>query len=180
MDTVNGKCAAVRGYRPTGDICLETAGRIPITGRLIVKKRFLSAAMLASAALAVGAIASPASAGTLRYTFTGFCDGLTLVRDGLTYGGERTGCASEPAGGISMRIRTNLNVYIDVATTNGSTSFSYFLDIPHLQWWLYETSGGVYSVTDSGTLTPGAPTLAQAGLKSTTSTKATHPLTGPF
>lgn len=145
-----------------------------------MKSLVMKTLLLASAAVAVGAIAPSASAGTLRYTFTGFCDGIKLTKAGVTYGGERTGCVSDPAGGVAMRVRGNPTVYIDYATAdNGTGTFTYFLDIPGLQWFLYDTQGGVFTEINSGTLTAGPPP-AEVGLKSSSSSKAKHPLSGPF
>lgn len=136
--------------------------------------------LLASAAVAVGAIAPSASAGTLNFTFDGFCDGVSLVKSGVTYGGERTGCVTDPAGGVAMKVKGNPTKYIDYATSDsGSGVFTFFLDVPALQWFVYDTSGGVFSLINSGTMTAGAP-QAKGNLKSSTSSKATHPLSGPF
>jgi hypothetical protein len=149
-----------------------------------MKSIIAKAALLASAALAVGAIATSASAGTIKYTFAGFCDGLTLTQDGVTYGGTHTGCTdNDAAGGVIMKVKGNPTTYVDIATSNAAdlpgVVLTYFLDLPAKAWFLYETSGGVFTDIQNGTLTKGAPESPR-GLHSTTYMKPARPANGPF
>lgn len=123
--------------------------------------------MFASAAIALGALASPAMAKTLTYTFgvTGggaHCDGLTLTQATVghpTWGGTHTGCTNnDPAGGYNVRVNGGPN--LDIATTNttiGSEAMTYFLNLKQQFWYLYEVDGGDFQQIDSGPLLRGAP-----------------------
>lgn len=140
-----------------------------------MKTTFLKAAMFATAAIAVGALASPSMARTLKYTFgiTGggtYCDGVTLTQSGVTWGGTHTGCAQDAqAGGISMKVSENSTKYVYISTTSSpsaTTVENFFLDTHSMLWYLYETSGGVYTEINSGPLIRGALPRAPGGRSS--------------
>jgi hypothetical protein len=149
-----------------------------------MKSTIVKAALLATAALALGAIATSASASTMKYTFTGYCDGVTLTTDGVTYGGTHTGCTNnDAAGGVAMKVKTNPTPYADIATTDSENApgvvETFFLDLPAKTWYLYETIDGVFTDFNSGTLTKGAPKVEKVGLHSTAS-KPARRVNGPF
>ena len=130
-----------------------------------MKTRLLRSGVLATAAIATAALASPTIAKTLKYTFGNssggaYCDGLTLTQDGVTWGGTHTGCAEDAqAGGVSMKVSDNSTKYVYVSTTDGlgdTTVENFFLDTHAMLWYLYETSGGVYTEVNSGPLIKGA------------------------
>jgi hypothetical protein len=139
-----------------------------------MKSKLPKVAVLATAVIAIGAMASPLMARTLTYTFgeTGggaHCDGITLkTSNGITYGGTHTGCTdNDPAGGYKVKVNGGSN--LDIATTNELSESSYgaltyFLNLEQNEWYLYITSGGVFGQIDSGPLIAGAPPLnARAG-----------------
>ncbi|MEO7026906.1 MAG: hypothetical protein ABI056_05055 [Caulobacteraceae bacterium] len=130
-----------------------------------MKTKFLKVTVLATAAIAVAALASPTMARTLKYTFgiTGggaYCDGLTITQNGVTWGGTHTGCDDDAqAGGISMKVSGNPTKYVYISTTDNpsaTTVENFFLDTHAMLWYLYETSGGVYTELNSGPLLKGA------------------------
>ena len=130
--------------------------------------KLLKATVLATAAIAVGALAAPVMAKTLTYTFgiAGggvYCDGITLTQATTghpTWGGTHTGCTNnDPAGGYDVKVNGGAN--LDIATTDtaiGNTSaFTYFLNLKQQYWYEYQTIGGVFEQTNSGPLIRGAP-----------------------
>jgi hypothetical protein len=133
-----------------------------------MKSTLLKATVLATAAIAVGALASPAAAKTLKYTFgtasgAAYCDGLTLTTtNNSTYGGTHTGsCVNpDPAGGYMVKVNGGPN--LDIATTYSATStsaYTFFLYLKGNVWFLYQTIDGVFQQTNSGVLIKGAPPL---------------------
>jgi hypothetical protein len=133
----------------------------------------LKATLLATAAIAAGALASPVMARTLTYTFGiagggAYCDGVTLTQATTghpTWGGAHTGCTNnDPAGGYSVNVNGGPN--LDIATTDtqiGTQAYTYFLNLKQQYWYLYETIGGVFIQTNSGPLIVGAPPAIPAG-----------------
>jgi hypothetical protein len=130
--------------------------------------KLLNATLLATAAIAVGALASPVMAKTLTYTFGtvdggAYCDGLTLTQATVgqpTWGGTHTGCTNnDPAGGYNVKVNGGAN--LDIATTDtaiGNTSaYTYFLYLKGNEWFEYQTIDGVFEQTDGGPLINGAP-----------------------
>ena len=129
--------------------------------------KICKAAVLATAAIAVGALASPVMAKTLTYTFGisgggAHCDGLTLTQATTghpTWGGTHTGCANnDPAGGYDVKVNGGAN--LDIATTNttiGPNAITFFLNLKQQFWYAYEVVGGVFQQVDSGPLIKGAP-----------------------
>ena len=123
--------------------------------------------MLATAAIALGALASPVMAKTLTYTFgiSGggtHCDGVTLTQATVghpTWGGTHTGCTNnDPAGGYDVKVNGGAN--LDIATTNtldGPYEMTFFLNLKQQFWYLYEVEGGDFQQIDSGPLIKGAP-----------------------
>ena len=134
-----------------------------------MKTKLLKATVLATAAIAIGTLASPAMAKTLKYTFGisgggAHCDGLTLTRqtnppENVSYGGTHTGCTNnDQAGGYSVGVNGGAN--LDIATTNTTVSpnaQTFFLRLPSNEWFLYEISGGIWQQIDSGPLIAGPP-----------------------
>ena len=146
-----------------------------------MKSIIVKTALLASAALVVGAIAPSASAKTYNFAFTGYCDGVTLTTpDKQSYGGNRTGCVTDQAGGVAMKVKFNPTPYVDYAASDGGTgAFTFFLNIPALTWYVYDTSGGVFTLINSGTMTNGSPAAHLPGAKTSTSVRKTG-LASPF
>ena len=144
-----------------------------------MKSKFLKTAVLATAAIAAAAFAAPASAKTLNYTFTGYCDGISLTADGVTYAGERTGCLSDVAGGIAIKIPGGPTKYLDISTSAGGAIpvYTFLLDVPALEWWAYDVSGGSFVLVNSGTLTKGSPKALPPGAAKmpASTTKSSHP-----
>jgi len=140
-----------------------------------MKYKLSRAAMLATAAIAVGALASPVMAKTYSWTFGiagggAHCDGLTLTKQvnpplNVAYGGTHTGCTNnDQAGGYNVQVNGGAN--LDIATTNttvGPSAQTFFLRLPSNEWFLYEISGGVWQQIDSGPLIAGPP-AAKAGM----------------
>jgi hypothetical protein len=134
-----------------------------------MKSKLSRATVLATAAIAVGALASPVMAKTLEFTFGiagggAHCDGLTLTQvknppENLSYGGTHTGCTNnDPAGGYAVRVNRGNN--LDIATTNTTISpnaWTFFLNLESNEWFLYEIGGGVFQQIDSGPLIAGPP-----------------------
>ena len=58
---------------------------------------------------------------------------------------------------------------LDIATTDTalgvSQAFTYFLNLKQQYWYLYETTGGVFSQTNSGPLLKGAPPAQVPGVR---------------
>ena len=138
--------------------------------------KLLKATLLATAAIALGALASPVMAKTLTYTFGiagggAYCDGITLTQATTghpTWGGAHTGCTNgDPAGGYQVNVNGGPN--LDIATTDTalgvSQAFTYFLNLKQQYWYLYETTGGVFSQTNSGPLLKGAPPAQVPGVR---------------
>lgn len=145
-----------------------------------MKSAFLKTALVAGATLVAGAITSSASAHNVNFAFTGFCDGIQMAQSGVTYGGARTGCVTDAAGGVSMKVSGNPTKYILYSTSDaGSGVFTFFLDVPALTWYVYETTGGVFTEINSGTMTKGSPAAHPPGAKTSTSVKKTG-LSSPF
>jgi hypothetical protein len=130
--------------------------------------KLLKTTLLATAAIAVGALASPVMAKTLTYTFGiagggAYCDGLTLTQATTghpTWGGTHTGCTNnDPAGGYNVRVNGGAN--LDIATTDTKAgnpdAYTYFLNLKQQYWYEYQTIGGVFYQTNSGPLIRGAP-----------------------
>jgi len=149
-----------------------------------MKTKLSKATLLATAAIAVAAVASPLMAKTLTYTFGSsaggaHCDGITLTttNHGLTYGGTHTGCTDNDAAG-GYKVKVNGGPNLDIATTNEASESSYgaltyFLNLQQNAWYMYITSGGVYEQIDSGTLIAGAPEAkARVGAKPSGSSKS--------
>jgi hypothetical protein len=143
--------------------------------------KLLKATLLATAAIAVGGLASSATAKTLKYTFGtvsggAYCDGLTLTQATTghpTWGGTHTGCTnSDPAGGYNVKVNGGSN--LDIATTDtltGATqAYTFFLNLTQHYWYLYDTTGGVFAQINSGPLINGAPpaTARVGGRKAST------------
>ncbi len=126
-----------------------------------------SATALATAAIAIGALASPVMAKTLTFTFGidgggAHCDGVTLTQATVghpTWGGTLTGCSNgDPAGGYSVGVNGGKN--LDIATTNtavGPYEMTFFLNLKQNEWYLYEVVSGDFEQIDSGPLIKGAP-----------------------
>jgi hypothetical protein len=147
----------------------------------MTKSKLLKAGVLATAAIALGALASPVMAKTLTYTFGNasggaYCDGITLTQATVghpTWGGTHTGCTnSDPAGGYSVYVNGGAN--LDIATTDtltGATqAYTFFLNLKQQYWYLYDTTSGVFAQINSGPLIRGAPPAAKtpgAGKSST-------------
>jgi hypothetical protein len=149
---------------------------------MTMKSTLMKMALLGTVALGLGAIAPAASAKTIRLAFTGYCDGVTLKStDNQSYGGHRTGCATDQAGGLAVKVKFNPTPYVDYATSdNGVGTFTFFLNIPTKTWYLYETTGGVFTETNSGAFTYGLPAALPPGAsKSSTSVRKTG-LPSPF
>jgi hypothetical protein len=144
-----------------------------------MKSKFLKAAVLATAAIAAAVFAAPASAKTLNYTFTGYCDGISLTSDGVAYAGERTGCLSDVAGGIAIKIPGGPTKYLDISTSaNGVIPvYTFLLDTSALEWWVYDVSGGSLTLVNSGTMTKGTPKALPPGAAKmpSSTTKSAHP-----
>jgi hypothetical protein len=145
-----------------------------------MKLKFLKATVLATAAMAAGAFASPTLAKTLTYTFGSvdggaYCDGVTLTTvNNATYGGTHTGCTNnDPAGGYNVKVNGGAN--LDIATTftsDGDTdAYTFFLYLKGNEWFLYHTVNGVFTQINSGVLINGAPVSPKgAHLKSSRDT----------
>lgn len=139
-----------------------------------MKSKLLKATVLATAAIAIGALVSPAMAKTLKYTFGtvsggAYCEGLTLTQATVghpTWGGTFTGCTNQdPAGGYDVKVNGGMN--LDIATTDSlnnpsAGAFTFFLNLKQQYWYLYDTSGGVFAQINSGPLIKGAPPAAKA------------------
>jgi hypothetical protein len=136
--------------------------------------KLLKAAALSTAALCLGALASPAAAKTLTFTFGNasggsYCDGVTLTQATTghpTWGGTHTGCTNnDPAGGYDVKVNGGPN--LDIATTfssDGDTdAFTFFLNLKQQYWYLYRTTSGVFAQINAGPLIKGAPVEAPKG-----------------
>jgi hypothetical protein len=140
-----------------------------------MKSKLLKATVLATAAIAVGALASPVMARTLKYTFGtvsggAYCEGLTLTQATVghpTWGGTLTGCTNQdPAGGYDVKVNGGMN--LDIATTDSlnnpsAGAFTFFLNLKQQYWYLYDTSGGVFAQINSGPLIRGVPSAKAPG-----------------
>ena len=133
----------------------------------------MKAALLAAAALVIGA--SAANAATLKYTFatsggSPYCDGVTLTTsDNVTYSGNHTGCTNnDAADGFAARI-TGLPKVIDIATQDSLNSpgytFTFLIDKPAQTWALYADLGSGFEEFNAGVLVKGVPP-AKVGAKS--------------
>jgi hypothetical protein len=156
-----------------------------------MKSSIVKTVLLASAALAMGAIASSASAKTLNYTLGisgggSYCDGLSLTSsdNGIIWSGTHTGSCQngDPAGGLAVKVKHNSTPYLDIATTytvDGPSAYTFFLNIPSATWFLYTVSGGVFEEINSGPLLNGVPP-AEHGLKSSLHKDPKTVLSSPF
>ena len=137
---------------------------------------------LALTALLVLASATAVEAKTIKYTFgiSGggtYCDGLTLTQNGVSWGGTHTGSCivdQDQAGGLEIKVIGGSTKYLDIATSQEAeapgTVETFFLDLKGQAWYLYETTGGAYTLINSGPLIKGAPP-AQSGAKLASSPK---------
>jgi hypothetical protein len=137
-----------------------------------MKSKLLKTGVLAAAAFAAAAFASPLMAKTMNFAFTGYCDGISLTQNGVTFAGARTGCVTDSAGGIEIKIPGGATKYADVSTTDSGVLpvYTFLLDVPGLHWWVYDVSGGQFTLVNSGTMTRGKPAAQAPGahqLKST-------------
>jgi hypothetical protein len=143
-----------------------------------MKSKLSRGALLATAAFALAALASPTMAKTLKYTFGisgggAYCDGITLTQATVghpTWGGTHTGCTNnDPAGGYDVKVNGGPN--LDIATTDtvdGPNEMTFFLNLKQQFWYLYEVVGGDFEQIDSGPLIKGVPpTKALPGTTST-------------
>ena len=141
-----------------------------------MKSKFLKATVLATAAIAVGALASPVMAKTLTYTFGisaggAHCDGVTLTQATVghpTWGGTHTGCTNnDPAGGYDVRVNGGMN--LDIATEDSlnnpsAGAYTFFLNLKQQYWYLYDTVDGVFAQFNSGPLIKGVPSAKTPGV----------------
>jgi len=143
--------------------------------------KLLKTTVLATVAIAIGALASPVTAATHKFTFASpsgaaYCDGLTLTRATSghpTWGGTHTGCTNgDPAGGYIVRVNGGPNY--DIATTDSLNAptvgaLTFYLNLPSNQWFLYETIGGLNYQVNNGILINGAPPAkAERGVRPST------------
>ena len=132
----------------------------------------MKAALLAAAALVVGA--SAANAKSVKVTFatssgSPYCDGLTLKSsDNVIYSGIHSGSceAADSAGGFALKLGTEK--ILDIATTDTQNApgltLTFLLDTKAAVWALYSDVGSGFQALNSGVLLPGAPP-AKAGAK---------------
>jgi hypothetical protein len=128
-----------------------------------MQRNLIAATVLATAAIALG---SPVAAelNAKNYVFGtpnggAYCNGITLTRSGKDqWGGQQTGCDSDPAGGFTATINTNK--YIEAATTyveqGMSGAYILYLDTRDRYWYLYTCvpngSGYVWTGVNNGIL----------------------------
>ena len=142
---------------------------------------FLKSALLATAAIAVGAMVSPTVARTLTYTFANtsgvaYCDGITLTDTSGAYAGTHTGsCLSsnDPAGGFTAKIGGK---FIEAGTTYDGVApeYTFYLDTRGMAWYLYSAEGTTWTEINDGVLLKGAPPASQKGSKNTSRNAGAH------
>jgi hypothetical protein len=130
----------------------------------MIKKVLLAA----TAAFVVGGMSS-ASALTVEYTFTGYCDGIKLkevagVATGTHLGKSCAGKEGAFAGGFSgKRVEESDDTQWVITTSDplntAGTEEVFVLDQTAMTWtvWLENGSTGAFVDFNSGTLTAGAP-----------------------
>jgi hypothetical protein len=134
-----------------------------------------TALLAATAALLVFGVNS-ASARTVKYTLTGYCDGLTLTETAGTATGTHTGsdCTDgegDYAGGFSgKRVQDSDDTQWIVTTNDPSipgTSEIFVLDQTAMTWQVWEENSNTtaFYLYNSGTLTDGPPPKAAPGSK---------------
>jgi hypothetical protein len=105
---------------------------------------------------------------TVKYTFTGSCDGLTLAQNtnGTATGFHTGACAgNQYAGGVRGVVNGKNSWIIMTNTSDTPSNFEMFvLDESALTFKLYVMTNGLqtFSESASGTLTRGAPKAVQA------------------
>ncbi len=149
-----------------------------------MKSKFLMAGAVATAALTLGAFASPAAAAKINYTFGTFsggayCDGVTMTTtNGVSYQGfhQNSTCAGDQdaAGGLAVKVGSTKVVEmvttVDAQWTN--TPIVFYLDTKGKAWYLYLNEypiggGNAYIEINAGALLKGAPAGKGNGVSST-------------
>ena len=150
-----------------------------------MKSTLLKATVLATAAIAMGALASPAAAKTYKYTFAtnsgaAYCDGITVsTTDKVHYSGTHTGSCvpNVPADGFASRIKGYVPV-VNLATTNvniTNNAYAYLFSSKVMAWALFTDVGGVWTQVNSGVLLKGAPESHRPGAKTFSSASDPRP-----
>lgn len=139
-----------------------------------MKSKLLTGTLLATAALAVAAFASPAAAGgKINYTFgtpSGglYCDGIQMTATSGAYAGFHinSNCDSvnDPAGGLAVKIGSTKYVegMTGVMDALPNTPIMFYMDTKAKTWYLYlnvyNLEGvSAYEELNAGVLVKGAP-----------------------
>ena len=134
-------------------------------------------AILAASAAIFACSISPASAKTVKYTFEGFCDGVTLkevsgVATGTHTGSGCGGGEGGYAGGFSAKkVLGSVDTEWVVTTTDTSGAAGlielFTIDQTAMTWKLYEETGksAGFAYYSSGTLTEGVPPEAASRIE---------------
>jgi hypothetical protein len=128
-----------------------------------MKSKILKAALLATAALSIGAFASSTQAKSYDYSFGTpyggeYCDGLTLTStDKVIYSGLHSGTcegSSQYAGGFAASIKKTVKG-IDISTTDyflPGYALTFLVDPKGSTWAVYGNIGGGFEFLNSGPL----------------------------
>jgi hypothetical protein len=138
-----------------------------------MKSKILKTVLLATATLAMGAMATTTQAKALKYTFGttyggSYCDGVTLTTsDKVTYSGTHTGSCLDStnyAGGFATTIK-GTGKFIDVSTTDNldlpGYAITFLLDTKAGTWFLYTNIGSGFELFNEGVLIKGAPPVGK-------------------
>ena len=134
-----------------------------------MESRLLTAAVFATAAITVGAFASPTEAKTYTYTFgTGsggaYCDGITFTNGGSgdIWSGVLLGsCGNDQSvSGFTVKGETTTTIELSSASSAEPGVLEVFLIQPKtLLWYLYVNDGSGLELANEGPLIKGAPPI---------------------
>jgi hypothetical protein len=146
-----------------------------------MKSKLLKATLFATAALAMGAMATATQAKTTTLTYTfgtayggEYCDGITLTSsDKVTYSGTHTGSCLDStnyAGGFASKIKVDsAKTYVNASTTDNldlpGYAITFLLDVKGSEWYLYTNIGSGFELFNEGVLIKGAPPVGKHGAK---------------
>jgi len=148
-----------------------------------MKSKLLTGTLLATAALAVAAFASPAAAGgKINYTFgtpSGglYCDGIQMSVTSGTYAGFHinSDCDSVNDTAAGLAVKIGKTKYVEgmtgVMDAYPNTQFMFYLDLKAKTWYLYVDLYNLEGVSqyveiNAGTLVKGAPAAKKGGVSS--------------
>jgi hypothetical protein len=140
-----------------------------------MRAKHLKATMLAIAAIALSALASPSLGKSYTYTFgngsgSAYCDGTTFTNDGSkTWSGTHLGSCvpNSDVAGFTIRGETTDTIELSMADPNFPNAFDTFLIQPKtLLWYVYIDMGYGFFLANDGNLIKGAPPISRHSAKS--------------